>query len=88
MEGVTEPFPGQLAVQTHDFRTLPWWRTTIVEARTGAVLRRTAGFRSVGGGYGPPAAPGSPGARLVLGNDGLSRLEPDGSLKVLIPEQE
>jgi hypothetical protein len=88
VEGVTEPFPGQLAVQTSDFRSLPWWRTTIVDARTGSVLRRTAGFRNVGAGYGPPPAAGSPGARLVVGNGGLSRLEPDGSVKVIVPAQE
>jgi hypothetical protein len=82
---ISEPFPGQLALAIEDHPG--WWRTVVLATGDGAVRSEHAGLRPAGY-LSPPPPPGSPAARLVQkdgGDGGLFRLEPDGSLRELVP---
>jgi hypothetical protein len=85
---ITEPVPGQLAVGIFDPRHAPSSRTVIVVVATGAIVREHPGLLPLQGSVGPPPPAGSPGSRLGQRNGGLFGLEPDGSLREIVPEQE
>jgi hypothetical protein len=66
----------------------PPFGLSVVDVGPGCVLREDPGARLMGRWWGSPPEPGAPGARLFTVNGGLSRLELDGTVRVLVPEQE
>jgi hypothetical protein len=85
---ITEIEPGQLAIEMFDPTRTPQVGLSVVDVGSGRVLREQPGARLMWRHWHPPPTPGSPGARLFTVNGGLSRLEPDGTVRVLVPEQE
>jgi hypothetical protein len=88
LDRIEEVYPGQLAVQYFDHMRWPWWRTEILDATTGKLLRDGLGLTLAVSAEARDPLAGSPGARLLMRNGGLSCLQANGTLRVLVPEQE